>query len=57
MKKPKKDNDISFPTDLGAIGKLLDDASSDLPNQFVSFLDAVETGFKKFFSPPKIENN
>ena len=57
MKKPKKDNDISFPTDLGAIGKLLDDASSDLPNQFDNLLDSIAKGFKLFFSPPFIERD
>ena len=57
MKNNKKNIEKGLPTNFGAVGKLLDDASSDLPNQFVSFLDSVETGFKKFFSPPKIENN
>ena len=57
MKKNHKNIDKRLPTDFGAVGKLLDDASSDLPNQFNSFIDSIEVGFKKFFSPPKIENN
>ena len=57
MKKTNKSIEKGLPTDFGAVGKLLDDASSNLPNQFVSFLDSLEAGFKKFFSPPKIENN
>ena len=55
MKKPKKNIDKGLSTDFGAVGKLLDDASSDLPVRFDSFLDSVAAGFKKFFSPPLIE--
>ena len=57
MKKPRKAINLQLPTDFGVVGKLLDDASSDLPNQFNSFIDSIEVGFKKFFSPPIIENN
>ncbi len=57
MKKPKKEIDKRLPTNFGALGKLLDDASSDLSNQFDSFLDSVEKGFKKFLSPPMIEKD
>ena len=54
MNKLKKNFDKRLPTDFGIIGKYLDDASSDLPNQFESFLNSVEEGFKQFFSPPFI---
>ena len=57
MKKPDKDIAKELPTDFGAIGKLLDDALSDLPNQFDTLLNSVAKGFKKFFSPPSIEKN
>ena len=55
--KKKKNLDMGLPTDFGVIGKLLDDASNDLPNQFGCFLDSIELGFKKFFSPPLIEKD
>ena len=54
MKKPKKDINKGLPTDFGAVGKLLDEASSDLPKQFENLLDSIAEGFKKFFSPPFI---
>mgnify|MGYP001216915047 CR=1 FL=1 len=57
MKKSTKDVYKGLPTDFGAIGKLLDDASSDLPNKFDSLLDSAANGFKKFFSPPFIEKD
>ncbi len=57
MKKLKKEIDKSLPTDFGALGKLLDDASSDLSNQFENFIDSVEEGFKNFFSQPLIEKD
>ena len=55
--KKKKNIDMGLPTDFGDIGKLLDDSSNDLPNQVGSFLDSIEVGFKKFFSPPLIEKD
>ena len=57
MKKPDKDIAKELPTDFGAVGKLLDDALSDLPNQFDSLLDSIAKGFKLFFSPPFIERD
>ena len=57
MKKPEKDIAKELPTDFGAVGKLLDDALSDLPNQFDTLLNSGAKGFKKFFSPPLIEKD
>ena len=57
MKKHKKSINRQLPTDFGVIGKLLDDASSDLPNRFESFFDSIEGGFKKFLSPPNINTD
>ena len=51
MKKTNHNIKKGLPTDFGAVGKFLDDALSDLPNQFNSFSDSIEVGFKKFFSP------
>ena len=52
MKKLRKDNDNGLP----AVGKLLDDFSSDLPENFNRFFIAVARGFEKFFSPPFEDN-
>ena len=57
MEKMNKDTNKILSTDFGVIGKLLDDASNDLPNQFGSFLDSIAVGFNKFFSPPLIEKD
>ena len=57
MKKTKKNIDKGLPTDFGSVGKLLDDASNDLPNQFANLLDSVAEGFQKFFSPPYIKRD
>ena len=57
MEKMKKDTNKILSTDFGVIGKLLDDASRDLPNKFASFLDSVEEGFKEFFSPSFVEKD
>ena len=57
MKKPGKAINRQLPTDFGVVGKLLDDASSDLPNRFESFLDSIKGGFKKFLSPPNINTD
>ena len=57
MKKPNKDIDKELPTDCSAVGKLLDDALCDLPNQLESFLDSVAEGFKKLFPSPFIEKD
>ena len=57
MKKPGKAINRQLPTDFGVVGKLLDDASSDLPNQYKGFLDSIKGGFKKFFSPPNINTD
>ena len=57
MKKQEKIFAKELPTDLGAVGKLLDDALSDFPNQFDTLLNSVAKGFKKFFSPPLIEKD
>ena len=54
MKIPKRDFAKGLPTDFGAVGKLLDEAVSDLPNKFDNFLNAIEDGFKNFFSPPSL---
>ena len=51
---PKKDINKGLPTDFGAVGKLLDDALSNLPNKYDSLVDSIAGGFKKFFSPPFI---
>ena len=42
MKKKTKDTYKGLPTDFGAVGKLLDDASSDLPKQFHNLLDSID---------------
>ena len=57
MEKMNKDTNKILSTDFGVIGKLLDDASRDLPNKFASFSDSVEEGFKEFFSPSFIEKD
>ena len=57
MKKPDKDIAKELPTDFGDVGKLLDDALSDLPNKYNNLLDSAAEGFKKFFSPPFIEKD
>ena len=46
-----------LPTDFGAVGKLLEDASNDLPKKIDNLLDSVSEGFKKFFSPPLIKRD
>ena len=54
MKKSEERIAKELPTDFGAVGKLLDDALSDLPNQYDTLLNSVAKGFKKFFSPPPL---
>ena len=57
MKQLKKNINKVLPTDFGAVGKILDDASNDLPKQFDNLLDSVAEGFNKFFSPPYIKRD
>ena len=55
MKKLQKDIHKELPTDFGAVGQMLDDASIDLPKKFDSLIDSIENGFMEFLSPPCIE--
>ena len=51
LKKMKKVIDKELPTDCSAVGKLLDDALCDLPNQLESFLDSnnIRLNFREIY--------